>query len=269
MSLARLALRHATFQSLKGATLAGDRVFDSRIEPINLTAVTDRAPFLVVVTDDDTFTVQGRDIIGATRDLDIVIELAVATQVEVSAGSTTTVVADTDGGYEIILDLLERQIMRALTASQGAWSEIWRDLAVSITTVVSRRSADQQQGIRYAARQLVITVVPLADPPYGEAPATGSIWRRFIDALAATPETAALAPIIEAEMTAGSVLDWQRDQVALGLNDDELRAIGLAPAFLPTPDNPNDVEEPPPVSAIIYGTRTVDQTAVDQNVPDA
>lgn len=269
MSLVRFALRHATIQSLKRATLAVDRVFDSRIEPINLTAPKERMPFIVVVTDDDTSTVQGRDIIAAERDLDIVIEIAVATQVMVDAGTANAVVPDTDGGYEVVLDLLERQIIRALTGTVGTWPTLWRDLAPRIQTVVSRRSADQQQGVRYAARQLVVTVTPLADPPFGEVPITGSVWARLVSAMGATPEIAALAPVIAAEMAAGSVLDWQQAQVELGLNNDELRGIGLAPAFEPTPSNPNDTEVPPPVDAVTYSTITITETSISEQVPDA
>ena len=46
MSLARLAMRLAAARAVKGVTLAGDRVFDSAIDAIDLTLAENRQPIL-------------------------------------------------------------------------------------------------------------------------------------------------------------------------------------------------------------------------------
>lgn len=267
MSLSRLAVRLAAVQSILNATLAGSRVFDSRIAPFDFMNAEDRKPLVIVLTDDDNSEIMGRDTVAGQRSLDLVIEIAVAKPVMMEGGVTDIEIPDTDNGYELILDILEAQIEKALRVYPGTWPDIFRSLVSRYRNTVSRRTADQQKGIKFAARQIIYTIEPLADPPADRAAETGSVWKRFVDALAATPDLAAVAPIFAAEMSAGTLLEWQKAQADLGLTDAEIRGIGLSPAFEPTPQNPNDTEVPPPVSQVTAGRYTITAPLADQNFP--
>jgi hypothetical protein len=51
-----------------------------------------------------------------------------------------------------------------------------------------RRTADTTHGVRIAAHQIIITVYLLPDPVYGEPVAETSIWARFFDKCAESPD---------------------------------------------------------------------------------
>jgi hypothetical protein len=266
MGLARLATRICAAEALKGATWALGRVYDSKIAPIDFMKVDQRQPFIIVVTDDDKGAVQGRDLVASDRELDLIFEVAVATKVAIDAEGETVKIEDTDAGYEVVLDLVERQIVRALQSGQGKWAKLFRSFAINFRMIASRRTADQQQGIRYAARQIVLSVQTLADPPFETAQTTGK-WKELLDALAASADLAYLAPILRTEIEAGDLLDWQKATAALGHTESEARAIGLAPAFDPTPNVTNDTEEPPVLVQITADGFTITEASAEENDP--
>ena len=59
MSLTRLAMRLAAARALLDSTLAGDRVFDSAVDPIDQTIAEPRQPILVLTTDEHELAVTG------------------------------------------------------------------------------------------------------------------------------------------------------------------------------------------------------------------
>ena len=78
MSLTRLAMRLAAARALRDRTLAGARVFDSAVDPIDQTIAEQRQPLLVLTTDEHALEVSGRDLGSGTHRCDLVIELAIA-----------------------------------------------------------------------------------------------------------------------------------------------------------------------------------------------
>src|SRR5580700_9014381 len=125
MSFMRMAARLALVQALKGATYASDRVYDSLIGPLDRLAIDERVPVIVVVTDEDRLTVKGRDLTHAERKLDIVIETSIASVVRVDGDDFEITIPNTDDGLEITLDLMGRQIARALASPTSEWAEIF------------------------------------------------------------------------------------------------------------------------------------------------
>ena len=81
MSLTRLVMRLAAARALKDRTLAGARVFDSAVDPIDQTIAAQRLPLLVLTTDEHELDVTGRDLGSGTHRCDLVIELAIASRV--------------------------------------------------------------------------------------------------------------------------------------------------------------------------------------------
>lgn len=242
MSIVRLALRMATVRALAGATLAGANVFDSAIAELDTAAMAARKPYVAVYTDAQTTALEGRELNMGTRDVELVIELAVADQVEVPAvdpegGPTILVqIPATDAGLEMTLDLLERQIFRVLTLDQGAWSLLWRDLVLRTERIEHRRAASDKDGLRYAGRAIVLTCQTVTEPDFGLVPDADDLWGQFLAALRADadPAVAAKADVIEAALrTPEDLPAWRADQAALGVSEAAAHAAGFAPADRP------------------------------------
>lgn len=229
MSLSRLALRIITARALAGTTLAGSRVFDSAVEPIDLHVQTQRQPFLTVMTDDHDRQVSGRDLRHGTDSCELVIEVAVATTVKAgTGGAEEVVVPHTDAGMEVVLDLIGHQITETLMGGQSAWAKLWRDFAMRTTRITSRRGASAENGVRFAARQIIITVDLMADPIRGEAmPAP---WQWLLTAMEDDPEMVDLAALVRYAIEGDAALTPEALAASTyGINEATVAAVGETP----------------------------------------
>jgi hypothetical protein len=75
-----------------------------------------------VTTDDHEIDTAGRDLMHGDTRCELVVEAAIASRVEVS-GDVSLSIPHTDEGMEIVLDLIEHQVMAALTRERTAWSQ--------------------------------------------------------------------------------------------------------------------------------------------------
>ena len=193
--LARIALRMAAVEALKGATIVGSNVLDSEIGALDVgadgTVRTDQeTPFISVYT--ETSKQEGPNP-GGGADLrslyisgqtDLVFEFGVTaamTAPNEETGAPEIVglqIPGTDANLELLLDITERQIVNALTDPRSEWAELWREMH-SNQIKVDRRRTSSAEGTKVAARQLVITVELLPDPIYGAPIAPTSTWARF------------------------------------------------------------------------------------------
>ncbi len=244
--LARIALRIAAIEALKGRTWVGDNVLDSEISALDADAdgnlTTDqRRPFVMVYTTDG---VDGR---GGDRALHrsgltkFVIEIAVAATMTVrnEAGDKEVVagIPGTDATFEFYLDAVGRQVANALTDPNDAWAEIWRSLSGTIAKVERKRTADAT-GTRIAAHQIVTSLDLLPDPVFGEPVAPSSVWARLLAKMEAEnhPYLAALRELI-GDADGGLMHEAQRRR--FGMTLDEARAlldIAVQPAEATEPD---------------------------------
>ena len=233
MSLSVMAVRLAAYKALQGRTLAGGRVFDSRVDPLDFKSDDDRAPLIVVSVDEDRGTVTGRDLAAADREIELIIEIAIAARVRrtIGAGNTeeTIEVPETDAGLEASVGIVGYQVVRALQADPGPWAEVFRALVPRIHTFTARRGADVKNGVRYAARQIVLRCDCLAEPAFGAALDQDLAWGRFVALAKADASLGRLGKLIEAEIEGAPLTDWEQAQAALGLTGDEAAGIGIAP----------------------------------------
>ena len=245
MSLARLATRIAAARALRGATLAENRVYDSAIAPIDQTIAEERQPILIVTTDDHEMEVTGRDLFHGNVSCDLVIEAAIAARVDVSAGDDGEIaitIPHTDEGMELALDLMEHQVMAALIRERSPWSRVWMKLVPRISRRLSRRGASVEKGVRFAARQIVLTCDLIEAPSDGAAIAAGTAW---VDLLSVMEEDTDLAPIsrmLRAEIEGSPLADWRRTANMLGIHLETADAIGLGPV-LDLSEDPEVFEE--------------------------
>lgn len=241
MSLARLAMRLAAARALKGATLAGDRVFDSAIDPIDQTIAETRQPVLIVYTDDQEAQITGRDLMHSSVSCDLVIEAAIAARVEVpmpdgEGGETSIVIPHTDEGMELVLDIIEHQAVAALTRERSDWSRVWMKLVPKITKRLSRRGASSEKGVRFAARQITITCDLIEAPTVGGPVPAGGTWADLLAVMGADPQLGPIADMLRAEIEGDTLADWRRAANMLGIELETADAIGLGPVMDLTDD---------------------------------
>jgi hypothetical protein len=232
MSLARLAMRIAAARALKGATLAGDRVFDSAIDPIDQTVAENRQPILVVMTDDHEADLTGRDLIRGDAGCELVIEAAIAARVEIPAtdgdgNSTTIAIPHTDEGMELVLDLIEHQVLAALTRERSDWSRVWMKLVPRTARRLSRRGASAENGVRFAARQIVITCDLVEPPAAGAKIESGTAWDDLMTVMSADEALAPVASMLRAEIEGEPLSDWQRAANVLGITLETAEGLGI------------------------------------------
>ncbi len=234
MSLTRFAVRLCAARALRGSTMAEDRVFQSVIDPLDTKVAANLAPTLIVNTDDHSCDPQGRDLTGGEERLDLVIEATIAARVTTTGqdGEGEIAIVEIpahDTGMDLTLDIVEHQAVRALVRGGGAWGELWRRFVLRVQTRKSRRGADTS-GVRYAARQLVISLEAIADPVGGEDLLPGTVWGDFLALLDADATLAPIASLLRGQIIGdGQNPAWTRSAAMLGVNADIIQDIGHWP----------------------------------------
>ena len=225
MSISRTAVRVAAARAVTNRTLAGSRVSDSAIEPIDITITETRLPLITVLTDDDQTDGIGRETWQGRRELDLIFEIAVAT--EVKDGAFT--IPETDFGLEWALDIIEHQIERALFDEGTAWSSIFMALVPRIHSKASRRGASAERGVRFAARQIVYKVDPIAAPLPGDAIDPALPYGRLLAAMEQDADLAEYGVFLRGIIESPLKPEWKRQAEAIGLTRVNAEAIGIAP----------------------------------------
>jgi hypothetical protein len=255
MSLSRLAMRIAAARAVKGETLAENRVYDSAIDPIDLTIAENRQPILVVMTDEHEAIPTGRDLFHTDASCDVIIEAAIASRVEIE-GEVGITIPHTDEGMELVLDMMEHQVIAALTRERTAWSRVWMKLVPRVKRRLSRRGASAEGGVRFAARQIVLTCDLIEAPTDGAAIPDGSAWA---DVLAVMEDDDALQPIaglLRATIEGEPIADWKRAANMLGIHMAAVNALGLGPVL--------DEEEDPAGVEVMIVTGDISETLDDE-----
>ncbi len=254
MSLARLAMRIAAARALRGATLAKERVHDSAIAPIDQTIAEERQPILIVTTDDHELEVTGRDLFHGNVSCDLVIEAAIAARVEVAGDESIITIPHTDEGMELALDLMEHQVMAALTRERSDWSRVWMKLVPRISRRLSRRGASVEKGVRFAARQIVLTCDLIEAPSDGATITDGTAWADLLGVMGSDADLAPIAVMLRSEIEGTPLADWRRAANMLGIHIETADAIGLGPLL--------DLSSDPGLSAEIVVTGGPDPVVV-------
>lgn len=261
MSLTRLVMRLAAAHALRDRTLAGARVFDSAVDPIDQTIAENRQPLLVLTTDEHEADVTGRDLAGDAQRCDLVIELAIAARVEVPAcdgqgGQITIAIPHTDEGMELTLDMMEHQVLAALTRDDSGWARAWMKLVPRVTRRLSRRGASSENGVRFAARQLVLTCDLVDTPAIGAAIPPGTVWGEVLALMESDQNLEPIAALLREQIAGETVPDWARTAQMLGLPLEVMDQLGV----LPTLDAQGD---PVTMDAVIFDEEGERVTVID------
>ncbi|BAQ50423.1 hypothetical protein [Methylobacterium aquaticum] len=226
MSLTGLAIRTCLKRALLGVTLAEGRVCDSNVTPLDMLAKDDPLPVLVVYVDDDVR--QGTD--GRwrdrTRQLDLVIEMVLAGGVVIHEGAATVTVPHSDAGMEATLDIMAWQVRQALKDPTSPWAELYRTFRGEVRMVTTRRGASTEKGVRFAARQIIITVDPLLEPERGRD-VVPSPFDALVAQMRGDRELTLYGDLLAALLTGSILPAWQVMQAALGQTRAAMDAVGL------------------------------------------
>ncbi|WP_298959049.1 hypothetical protein [uncultured Methylobacterium sp.] len=225
MSLVGLAIRTCLKRALLDATFAEERVYDSLITPLDELAFEGTKPLIVVSVDDDERRAAKESPRRLDRYLDVVIEMTLAGGIEVVEGEARVLVPHTDAGLELTLDVMAWQVRHALKDPTNPWAELYRTFRGSVRGMVTRRGASTEKGVRFAARQIIITLDPLLDPERGRG-APPEPWDRLLAKMAADDELAAYAPVLAALLSGSTLPPWQVLQAQLGQTRDVMAALG-------------------------------------------
>lgn len=234
MSLVAFGARIALQRALAGKTLAADRIYDSLVTPIDQTIIDPRfakggLPIITVATDDDQTTYQsGADLTPHSRELDIVVEWALAT-VTVVGDIQTIEIPHTDAGIEAALNFMHRQIMRALADRSDPWADLFWIFAGNVRRGLIRRGADSEKGVRYGARQMILTVDPMFEPGFGVAPEPDLAFGRLLTLMGADLELNDLGQVLSEMIVGLPLTDWPRIAAALGIGGQDQGDLGLTP----------------------------------------
>lgn len=267
MSLTRLVTRLSAARALRDRTLAGARVFDSAVDPIDQTIAENRQPLLVLTTDEHEADITGRDLAGDHQRCDLVIELAIAARVEVPArdgqgGQITIAIPHTDEGMELTLDMMEHQVITALNRDDSAWSRAWMRLVPRVTRRLSRRGASTENGVRFAARQLVLTCDLVDTPAIGAAIPPGTAWGEVLALMESDQNLAPIAALLREQIEGEYVPDWARAAQMLGVPLEVMDQLGV----LPTLDDQGD---PVTLDTVIFDDEGERITVIDASMTAA
>lgn len=244
MSLARIALRAAAVEALKGRTRAQDNVLDSEIGIIDSDGngkieIDSGGYFVAVYTDSGKAQVGNNELRALLLNgrTELLFETGVtAMMLEVNEQDATAVIPqigipDADGNFEFTLDLISREIAQALTDPDNAWGQIFLSFIYRTVSVERGRVGNINEGVRLAAHQTKITVDLIDDPEPHRTLDPDTPFARFI-AMAGTSEDESLqkkATFIEAIIT-GDREPLERLQQLHGMTVQDLAALGLGMA---------------------------------------
>lgn len=265
MSIVRSCLRLATVAALRDKTWAETRVLDSDNGPLSAAILAEPTPYIVCFTDDDDREeIEGFDLLAAKRTLVIVIEFGLASALPPSDGGPAMRIPATDGAFELALDIIERQIINALVHDPlSAWGALWRDLAMRFDLKTSsKRGGSSEGGSRWAARQLLLHVDPIADPPAGVVLSDDHPVPRFL-AAARADGFAGAADLIAATLPIADLPTWRVAQAWLGLTEFAVRGLALGPPLIP--QEPLDTI----TGLATEGTGMADETVIEKVIGDA
>lgn len=244
MSYLRPIIRLCAVAAMRDRTWCDDRVYDSDNTPLADALVkqgSQARPYCVVFTDNDNrIDGKGTDVFRQIkRQINLILEIGIAGAISQATEDGQHVVQllrfpHTDAAMEMYLDAVEGQALRALFGDpESPWCELLHRLVNNVDKVASQRGgAAPDRGVRWAGRQITITLESICDPPAGAPIVAGSPIRDFFVLAESNADlkisdgALILQRLIETHAVYPS---WEQDQAWLGISKYALRSIGIAP----------------------------------------
>ncbi len=171
-ALARTCLRLAACAALRNATLAGENVFDSRIEAVNLAKQAVAGAIAVYTEQEDGEALDSMNGPPFRPTVDLVLEISMQVKGPVAPdGSYSIGTPITDDELEASIDLIEAQAESALFRAYATNSVLFRQVARFSRRKNSIRFTDPQGGAKLATRYVTFGIeIADEDAPVEYAP---------------------------------------------------------------------------------------------------
>ncbi len=220
MSLQRMMLRALACVALQqqeddalSPTMAEDRVFDSRLDPLIFKEFQSHMPGIIVYTDDDEGALINRGSGGGPyqRLIDLRVELVIGSfdsEIIDKEEHIGFAVPTTDAEMEARLDLFEQQVKWALYQLPRVYSVAFAQFVVRLESISSHATRDESGNNKHASRRMHFKCVINDDcPPNVGALAPGDTPPDLIPFKADLAKYPApwIAPMLEAMYAAPSM----------------------------------------------------------------
>lgn len=237
MSIVRQLVQLALVNAPLGFTIAGNDIFDSRMDPLEQLAKGARRPFMIFsVEESEEDGKEGPEdvgLLGRCSKLTILRQMAVASGQEIRDQSGTRIIAaigETDAAFEATLNILDRQWRQVMSSYDNAWANLFRGLVVKIGKISDQRSADPETGTKHAGRFTLIHAEVMPDPLPGEP--IPQIIEDGLALLEADGDTsyAEIARVWRTVLTADADWpEWRTLQAGLFATRADMEAVGVGP----------------------------------------
>ncbi|WP_336801802.1 hypothetical protein [Kaistia sp. MMO-174] len=252
MGITSLALQCLTVAALRGATLAGDAVQFGAIDALDVNAALLAKPLIAVFLGEDDRTLQGRELVGGEHRVELLIQAFLPAEIDITIDGSPLTISSRQGGADVIMSIVRRQIDAALAASDSDAASLWRILVAQIESTSAIPFLFQiNDQVRVAANEAsYMCRLGIFEPSFGKA-VESDFWRAVIGTISEDPDLAPLAAWIEGEIRGPQELpSWRVAQADLGLTQEGREAIGIGPIVLPEAPS----SEAPPISEAVVDT---------------
>ena len=250
MSLASLAVRLCTIEALRGQTLAGDTIEDSPEDPVSL-ALAASAPFIVVYSDSEVLHGAGSSLLTSADAsphhlVDLTLHVFVPGDPTITLPNIQPVtLASRESGAALAIDLIYRQMEKALAVNDNTWANLWRRAVLGVRSIEAKAYLLQSdKGVRVPAREIVMKLDVLDNPAF--AGETSKFWPDFVAAMQGSDDLQDLAPVVAALVAGDPLPAWRAEAALLGISAEDMAALGLGPMG----GQPTDAEVPMSGAAI-------------------
>ncbi|MGI3901240.1 MAG: hypothetical protein ACRYGP_13850 [Janthinobacterium lividum] len=232
MSLAAFALRTCAVRALRGRTLAGaTAVYDS---PVDMADLAEKAttPSIFVFSDLERLTsLATRDVLDGDNTVDLAMMIVLPAEFQATVGGATVTFDDRRAGAAAAIDLIYRQVERALLDESSVWSGLWVRFVFKLVEVEAHAyvlPVGKGPVLRkLPARAIRIVIQPLQEPGFGVEPE--GIWAEFVTAMAGDAGLAPLAPLFAAAIQGDALPEWRVDALELGDTVADAIELGYGP----------------------------------------
>ncbi len=173
VSIVRQLIQIAVVEAVRGKTLAGNSVFDSRIEALPEILKDGQRPFLVFSVELAKQTKGGQEdcsLLGRSTSITVMVHAAVAVAEEITAEDGSVVMAaigETDAALEAVLNIMDRQWRAALSDANSPWADLFMELVQDVEQIQDFRGADPDTGRKHASRLTEVSLAVMAEPELG------------------------------------------------------------------------------------------------------
>ena len=236
MSIVRQLIQIAMVEATRHLTLAGNDVFDSRMDTLDKLLHGQPRPILIFSVEESEQKAGGQQeegLLGRPAVLTAMVQAAVASGQAIRNGNDVIVraaIGETDSAFEATLNILDRQWRQALHHHDNPWAVVFRSLVNGVGEIKDTRASDPETGSKHAARFTQFHLDVIADPlPGDELPDCIAAGLDLLEA-DGEPGYVQIAAEWRALLADGeSWPDWRKLQSALFASRDKLAALGAGP----------------------------------------